>query len=81
MTFIAPNISRIVGASTAAKLLGVAGGLSHLSAMPACNVLLVGAQKRTLSGFSTKAIEPHLGFIKDCEIVQKTPPVSFHSSA
>lgn len=74
MTFIAPNLSRIVGASTAAKLMGVAGGLLNLSSMPACNLLLVGAQKRTLSGFSTKAVEPHLGFIKDCEIVQKTPP-------
>jgi len=30
MTFIAPNISIIVGSSTAAKLMGVAGGLTAL---------------------------------------------------
>jgi len=56
--------------------LGVAGGLTNLSKMPACNVLVVGAQKRTLSGFSTKAIMPHTGFVYYCDIVQKTPPVS-----
>lgn len=42
MTFIAPNLSQIVGASTAAKLMGVAGGLTNLSKMPACNILLLG---------------------------------------
>lgn len=42
MTFIAPNLSLIVGASTAAKLMGVAGGLTNLSKMPACNILLLG---------------------------------------
>lgn len=81
MTFIAPNLSRVIGASSAAKLMGVAGGLLNLSAMPACNVLLLGAQKRSLSGFSSKAIDPHLGFIKDCDIVQKTPQDLRHKAA
>ena len=54
---------------------GVAGGLTNLSKLPACNVLVIGAQKRTLSGFSTKAIMPHTGFVYYCEIVQRTPPV------
>ncbi|ESO09443.1 hypothetical protein HELRODRAFT_185344 [Helobdella robusta] len=74
MTFIAPNLSVIIGASTAAKLMGVAGGLTHLSKMPACNVLLLGAQKRTLSGFSTKAIMPHTGYIYFSDFVQSAPP-------
>lgn len=51
MTFIAPNISMIVGASTAAKIMGAAGGLVKLSKMPACNLILLGSQKKTLSGF------------------------------
>lgn len=42
MTFIAPNLSVIVGASTAAKIMGKAGGLTNLSKMPACNILLLG---------------------------------------
>lgn len=50
MTFIAPNLSIIIGASTAAKILGVAGGLTKLSKIPACNVAVLGAQKKTLAG-------------------------------
>jgi len=63
MTFIAPNLSAIVGASTAAKLVGLAGGLTKLSKMPSCNVLTLGSQKKTLSGFSKVAILPHTGFV------------------
>lgn len=38
MNVLAPNLSAIVGTTTAAKLLGVAGGLSALAKIPACNV-------------------------------------------
>jgi U4/U6 small nuclear ribonucleoprotein PRP31 len=38
MNVLAPNLSAIVGTTTAAKLLGVAGGLAGLAKMPACNV-------------------------------------------
>uniref|UniRef100_A0A1B6JXU1 U4/U6 small nuclear ribonucleoprotein Prp31 n=1 Tax=Homalodisca liturata TaxID=320908 RepID=A0A1B6JXU1_9HEMI len=74
MTFIAPNLSTIVGASTAAKVMGVAGGLTKLCKMPACNVLILGSQSKTLSGFSTVASLPHTGFIYFSDIVQDTPP-------
>ena len=70
MSFIAPNLSVIVGASTAAKLMGAAGGLTVISKMPACNVLLVGAQKKTLSGFSTASVLPHTGHVYFSEICQ-----------
>lgn len=74
MTFIAPNLSAIVGASTAAKMLGVAGGLTKLAKMPACNVLIIGSQNKILSGFSTVSALPHTGFIYYSDIVQDTPP-------
>lgn len=74
MAFIAPNLSIIVGASTAAKIMGVAGGLTKLSKIPACNVLVLGAQKKTLSGFSQVTMLPHTGFIYYSDIVQDTPP-------
>ncbi|XKL61157.1 hypothetical protein PGB90_008214 [Kerria lacca] len=74
MAFIAPNLSVIIGASTAAKLMGVAGGLMNLSKMPACNVLLLGAQKKMLSGFSQITALPHTGFIYNSDIVQVMPP-------
>lgn len=38
MNILAPNLSAIVGTSTAAKLLGVAGGLTAFAKTPACNV-------------------------------------------
>jgi U4/U6 small nuclear ribonucleoprotein PRP31 len=74
MDFLAPNITHICGANTSAKLLGVAGGLTALSKMPACNVLLLGSVKRTSAGFSASAMLPHTGFIYYCEVVQQQPP-------
>ncbi|XP_072168624.1 U4/U6 small nuclear ribonucleoprotein Prp31-like [Diadema setosum] len=74
MSFISPNLSIIIGASTAAKLMGVAGGLTNLSKMPSCNVLVLGAQRKTLSGFSSTAVLPHTGYIYYSDIVQATPP-------
>jgi len=40
MALIAPNLSAIVGSTTAAKLLGQAGGLMAFCKMPACNVIV-----------------------------------------
>nr|CAI5861079.1 unnamed protein product [Callosobruchus analis] len=74
MAFIAPNLSIILGASIAAKIMGVAGGLTRLSKIPACNVLLLGQQKKSPSGFSQTTMVPHTGFIYYSEIVQNTPP-------
>ena len=88
MALIAPNLCRIVGAGTAAMLISQAGGLSPLAKMPACNLLILGnlsilkiyfciilgKQKKTLSGFSASAILPHTGFIYHHPIVQSLPP-------
>lgn len=74
MAFIAPNLSQIIGASTAAKLMGAAGGLTHLSKMPANNVSLLGQEKKNLSGFSQTSTLPHTGFIYYAQIVQDVPP-------
>ena len=79
MSFIAPNLSTIVGASTAAKLIGMAGGLTNLTKMPSCNILLLGSQKKQLGGFSTTAAMPHAGAIFYSKIVQDCPPVSLFS--
>ena len=73
MSFIAPNLSCIVGASTAAKLMGAAGGLTNLSKMPASNVLLIGKQKKTMIGMAQTSMLPHAGYIYNCEIVQEAP--------
>jgi len=74
MNFIAPNISAIVGASIAAKLMGAAGGLTKLSKMPANNISLLGQQKKVSTGFSTATQLPHTGFIYYSQLVQDCPP-------
>lgn len=73
MSMLAPNLSKIVGTTTAAKLLGVAGGLGGLAKMPSCNVHLLGAQKKITAGFSTATQNRHTGFIFQSELVQQTP--------
>lgn len=72
MNFIAPNLSALVGASCAAKLMGSAGGLTNLAKLPACNVLLVGKQSRTMIGMSQTSMLPHAGHIYYCDLVQET---------
>lgn len=42
--------------------------------MPSCNILVLGAQKRLLSGFSNTSVLPHTGYIYNSEAVQKLPP-------
>lgn len=74
MSLISPNVSVLIGASTAAKLMGHAGGLTALSKMPSCNILVLGSQKRSLSGFSSNAVLPHTGYIYHSSFVQKLPP-------
>ncbi|XP_022664337.1 U4/U6 small nuclear ribonucleoprotein Prp31-like isoform X2 [Varroa jacobsoni] len=73
MSLIAPNLSVLVGASVAAKLMGIAGGLTKLSKMPACNIQVLGASKKTSTGFSATAMLPHTGFIFYSEHVQNYP--------
>ncbi|KAI0347438.1 Nop domain-containing protein [Trametopsis cervina] len=74
MNILAPNLSAIVGTTTAAKLLGVAGGLSGLAKMPACNVHLLGAQKKIAAGFSSVTQRRHTGFVFQSDLVQTSPP-------
>lgn len=62
------------------SLAGTAGGLTNLAKMPACNVLVVGAAKKTLSGFSQANILPHTGYIYYTDLVQSVPPVSYSSA-
>mmetsp|Transcript_19087 Transcript_19087/g.32724 ORF Transcript_19087/g.32724 Transcript_19087/m.32724 type:complete len:498 (+) Transcript_19087:198-1691(+) len=74
MSSIAPNLSLIVGSEIAARLMGLAGGLHALSRMPACNIQVLGARKKNLSGFSGTTAQPHQGFIYQCVVIQQTPP-------
>ncbi|KHJ43460.1 snoRNA binding domain protein [Trichuris suis] len=74
MAYIAPNLSYVVGPEIAAKLMGTAGGITQLSKIPACNLLVLGAHKRALSGFSSTTILPHTGYVYYTSLVQMLPP-------
>ncbi|KAJ3220355.1 U4/U6 small nuclear ribonucleoprotein Prp31 [Dinochytrium kinnereticum] len=75
MTFIAPNLSAILGSSTAAKLMGVAGGLTNLSKIPSCNLQVLGKANKGLTGgmVAAKGQEKHAGFIFFSDFVQSFP--------
>jgi len=73
MGWIAPNLTCIIDYSTAAKLMGAAGGMTHLSKIPAGNLMVVGAQKKTDLGLSILGQGRHRGFIYYCETVQGVP--------
>lgn len=74
MSFIAPNLSQIVGTNIAAKLMGLAGGLTNLSKMPSCNIEVLGSKKKHLYGFSSKNALNHTGLIYYCDLIQSQPP-------
>eukprot|EP00080_Pristionchus_pacificus_P006783 PDM66803.1 prp-31 [Pristionchus pacificus] len=74
MSLIAPNLVALLGAETAAALVAQAGGLAPLARMPACNIQVLGAQKRALAGFSSANSMPHAGILWHTNIVQTLPP-------
>lgn len=73
MAYIAPNLSILLGSATAAKVMGLAGGLTPLSRIPACNILVLGAQKVAMIGMSNISMGKHAGFIYECDLVVTTP--------
>ncbi|KAI9026156.1 hypothetical protein DFJ74DRAFT_663352 [Hyaloraphidium curvatum] len=73
MAFLAPNMTILVGASTAAKLMGAAGGLTALSKIPASNLQVIGANKKTNTGLSVLGQERHRGFIYYSDLVLDVP--------
>ncbi len=76
MTRIAPNVSAIVGAAIAARVVGLAGGLVELSRIPSCNIQVLGQVKQnahTRAGLSSVTTKPHMGIIAECELVSSAP--------
>jgi U4/U6 small nuclear ribonucleoprotein PRP31 len=73
MNFIAPNLTAIVGSGTAAKMMGIAGGLTALSKIPACNILVLGAEKKANTGLSSISMARHAGYVYFCDLVFSLP--------
>ncbi len=72
MNLIAPNVCALIGSNVAAKIITSVGGIIELSKMPANNILVLGAKKQNLVGFST-AKKLHLGFLAEIESIKETP--------
>ena len=76
MESLAPSICALVGPTTAAKLLGLAGGLAELSKIPSCNLQVLGQVSQSAAsraGMSNVATRPHQGVLVDCALVQSVP--------
>ena len=76
MESLAPSVCALVGPTTAAKLIGLAGGLAELSKIPSCNLQVLGQVKHnsaSRAGLSSLAIRPHQGVLSECDLVQRTP--------
>jgi len=77
MAVVAPNLSNLVGITIAAKLIGAAGGLHKLAALPSTTLQILGSKRRNLSGVGGGGMGAgvtHGGFIAACDLVQNTPP-------
>jgi U4/U6 small nuclear ribonucleoprotein PRP31 len=72
MQKIAPNTAALVGATVCAKLIAAAGGLMELSHTPACNIQVLGSERKVMNGLST-AGHLHKGHIQEVDLVRETP--------
>ncbi|KAJ1998528.1 U4/U6-U5 snRNP complex subunit prp31 [Coemansia thaxteri] len=73
MPLIAPNLTAVVGSSTAAKLIVEAGSLSALSKIPSCNIQVLGKAQQTATGLSSLSTKKHVGVVYYSEVVGGVP--------
>ncbi|RYG65542.1 hypothetical protein EON64_11690, partial [archaeon] len=74
MLLIAPNLCALIGSHLTAQLLSVTGGLEGLVKVPACNIQVLGQERRTLLGLSGHSALAHAGILSRCDIVDLAPP-------
>ena len=76
MEGLAPSVCALVGATTAARLVALAGGLAELSRIPSCNLQVIGQVKQSSAargGMSAAHGQPHSGVLMECDLVAKCP--------
>ena len=74
MAALAPNVTALVGAPVAARLVGIAGGLPALCRIVACNILVLGQTLRSAGGTAVGATHP-----KNPSLSSFQPPTIFLS--
>jgi U4/U6 small nuclear ribonucleoprotein PRP31 len=73
MESLCPSICALIGPSTAAKLLGLTGGLHELTKIPSCNLQVIGQVKQnseSRAGLSGISLEQHVGLLAEADLVQ-----------
>lgn len=74
MSRLAPNLCALLGSQVTARLISLVGGLDALVKIPACNLQILGQEKRQLMGLSGHSTLAHAGIIAQCDLVQQAPP-------
>jgi U4/U6 small nuclear ribonucleoprotein PRP31 len=74
MNIFAPNLTALIGSLTAAQLLNFAGGLKGLAKIPACNIIPLGSNRASGTGFATNVGVRHQGFLYNSPIIQGVRP-------
>jgi len=70
---IAPNLHYLIGATLAARLISLAGGLRALAFMPASRIQLLGAEKALFRHLKKKARPPKHGIIFQLPEIKSSP--------
>ncbi|KAI9091283.1 hypothetical protein DFS34DRAFT_635584 [Phlyctochytrium arcticum] len=73
MAIVAPNLSALVGSNIAAKLMGLSGGVTGLSKIPACNILVLGKVKKMNTGLSSVTQAKHQGLVYFTDLIATLP--------
>lgn len=68
----APNLTAIIGAHTAAQLLGIANGLKNLASTPSANIPALGSKAQVGIGFGHVGIRQR-GFLYHSPLVENIP--------
>jgi U4/U6 small nuclear ribonucleoprotein PRP31 len=70
---VAPNVCEIIGPKIASKLVSAAGGIAELAKIPACNIQVLGQEKKALNGMSAANAGIHRGHLGELEMVRHAP--------
>ena len=73
MEEIAPNLSKVGGASLGARLISLTGGIDRLSKLPASAIQVIGAEKALFAHLRERALPPKHGVIFQHSLLQGSP--------
>ncbi|ABO35316.1 rRNA biogenesis protein Nop56/Nop58 [Methanococcus maripaludis C5] len=73
MNEVAPNLTKVAGASLGARLISLAGGIERLLRLPASTIQVIGAEKALFAHLRERALPPKHGVIFQHPLIQGSP--------